>query len=61
LEGGEIKEDNGRNHIVIAKGTYYKQRLFYINGGLEHNVVRYAQYYTFYKNSKVLGICNFKE
>jgi hypothetical protein len=61
LGGGEIKEDNGRDHIVIAKGTYYNQKLFYINGGLEHNVVGYAQYYTFYRNSKALGICNFNE
>jgi hypothetical protein len=41
-EKGEIKEDNGKHHITITKGTNYQQRFFYINGGMEHNVVGYV-------------------
>ncbi len=34
----EFKEDNGKHHTTITKGTNYKWRLFCINEGMEHNM-----------------------
>ncbi len=57
--GGKFNKNNDRDHLVVAEGKNYQQKLFYINKGMENNVVKYAWYYTFYKTSKTLGMCNF--
>jgi hypothetical protein len=58
-EGRKIKKDNGRNHLVVVEGAKYQPRIFYINRRMEHNVARYARYYTLYRTFKTLRICNF--
>ncbi len=58
-KGGEIQEENGRDHVTILENINNKGRFLYINGRLEHNEPGYVWYYTFYKNSKASRIYNF--
>jgi len=55
-KGGEIQEENGRDHITIVENIDNKGRFLYITGGLEHNEPGYARYYTFYKDFKASRI-----
>jgi hypothetical protein len=49
-----IEEVNGGNNSIDSKYTNPNRRAIHIHGGMEHNLVRYAKYYS-YGSTKISG------
>jgi hypothetical protein len=41
-----LKKSNGGNNSTNLENTYLNKRAIHIHGGMEHNLVGYAKYYS---------------
>jgi hypothetical protein len=49
-----VKEVNGENNSINSENTNPNKRAIHIHGGMEHNLARYAKYYSC-GSIKILG------
>jgi hypothetical protein len=53
-----VEAINGGDNSTNSKNTNPKKKAIHIHGGMEHNLVRYAKYYS-YRCTKILGSSEF--
>jgi hypothetical protein len=49
-----VEKVNSLDNSTNSKNTNINRRAIHIHGGMEHNLVGYAKYYS-YKSTKILG------
>jgi hypothetical protein len=53
-----IEEINGGDNSINPKNTNLGKSAIHVHGGMEHNLVRYAKYYSC-RSTKILGSSEF--
>jgi len=53
-----IETINGGDNLIDSKNTNLDKMSIHIHGGMEHNLVKYAKYYS-YGHTKILGNSEF--
>jgi hypothetical protein len=53
-EGRMVEKINGWDNSTDSENANLDRRAIHIHGGMEHNLARYAKYYS-YGNTKILG------
>ncbi len=49
-----VEEVNDGDNSIDLENTNQDKRAIHVHGGMEHNMVRYAKYYS-YRSTKILG------
>jgi hypothetical protein len=53
-----VEEVNGGDNSTYSENTNPNRRAIHIHGGMEHNLAKYAKYYS-YGSAKILGSSEF--